>query len=82
MDNLRLWGLSLIGVCVFKLVMVPLVGVDLDRVNLTITLSAVAPGSLLVFLSFAVGKNSPLAGNRDRPGVHHSPCRCAAKTRI
>lgn len=82
MDNLRLWGFSLIGVCVFKLVVTPLLGVRPDPINLSITFSAVGLGSLLVFWSFLAGKKPPPADSRERRGVHHSLCRCAAKTRM
>lgn len=48
MDNLRLCGFSLIGVCVFQLVMGLPVDVRPDPVNLTITLNALALGRLPV----------------------------------
>jgi hypothetical protein len=82
MDRWGLWGASLISVCVFTLVITPLVGVRPDPINLTITFSAVGLGSLLVFWSFLAGKKPPPADSCERRGVHHSRCRCAAKTRM
>lgn len=49
MDKLRLWGFSLIGVCVCKLAMTLLIGVRPDPVNLLLTLIALALGALLAF---------------------------------
>jgi hypothetical protein len=53
MDRFRLWGICLIGVCVFKLAMTPLVGVRPDPNNLTITLIALVVGGLLMVWSRA-----------------------------
>lgn len=82
MDNLRLRGFSLIGICVFKLVMTPVVGVRPDPANVTITLIALALGGLQVFWALVMGKETPSAGNCDRRGVHDSLCRCAANSRM
>lgn len=64
-NNLRLWGLSLISVCAFKLAMALLIGVRPDPVNLTITLIALALGVLFVFWSTSdQGEQADVRGRR------------------
>jgi hypothetical protein len=74
MNHLRLWGCSLIGVCVFKLAITPLVGVPPDPVNVTITLTALALGGLLIFWSLTTFNQRPQADNQSR-NVGRDPLR-------
>ena len=69
MDRVRLWGICLIGVCVFKLAMTPLVGVRPDPINLTFTLIVLVVGGQLMVWSLAKRhQRGPSAVGSRHPG--------------
>lgn len=83
MSQMRLWGISLMVVCIFKVAMTQMLGVQADPVNLAMTSAAFVVGFLLV-----VGSCNSAGRERRRSDLYdpHSterspglPCRCVDK---